>query len=49
MQQASKSYHFSLLQKSYHNNIWMAILSLHGKYTQPDDKEIAASEKKQAY
>lgn len=35
-----KSYHFSLLQKSYHNNIWMAILSLHGKYTQPDDKEI---------
>jgi len=23
----------------------MAILSLHGKYTRPDDKEIAASEK----
>ena len=44
-----KSYHFSLLQKSYHNNIWKAILSLHGKYTQPDDKERAASEKKQAY
>jgi hypothetical protein len=41
MQQAS--YRFSLLQKSYHSNIWKVIPSLHGKHTPPDDKETAAS------
>lgn len=47
MQQTS--YHFSLLQKSYHNNIWKVIPSLHGKYTLPDDKETAASKKKKRH
>lgn len=40
------SYHFSLLQKAYHNNIWKVIVSLHDKHNPPDDKEIAASDNK---
>lgn len=43
MQKQVTTYHSSLLQKSYHNNIWKAIPSSHGKHTPPDDKEIAAS------
>lgn len=40
------SYHFSLLQKSYHSSIGKATPSLHGRYTPPNDKEIAARERK---